>query len=88
MKLEELIGHLEKQCGDEDSFTVVFKEDKWPDIRRRIESKLEDVKDVAGVFIKGKYKDHEVSLFPTGRMIITGIKDEDMLISTRSELLS
>ncbi len=88
MNLKDIIGHLEKHCGDEDSYTIVFKEESWPMVRDKLRGKLTDMKDVAGVFIKGTYKGHEISIFPTGRVIISGVKDDDTLIAILSEILS
>ena len=82
-----LIQYLEKQCGDEDSYAVAIKNKVWPKVRKKLISKLEESREIAGVFVKGKYKGVDVSVFPNGRLIFKNVPDEDTLMSILTELL-
>ena len=86
--MRDVIEHLERQCGDEGTYTVVFRMSKWGRLRDRIVSKLEESRVVAGVFTKGRYREYDISIFPNARVLISGVRDEEELVNLISELIS
>lgn len=87
MKLQDFIEYFEKQCGDEDSYSVALKPHTWRKMRNKIIDSLENRINIANSFYKGYYKGVEVSVFPNGRLIFKKVPNEEYLISILNELL-
>ncbi len=86
--LEELIDTVERHCGETDTYSVYLKEEVFNEVRRRIVEKLRDRREVKKVFVKGVYGKYEVSVFNNGRLVVSGVKNEEELVNVLSQLLT
>lgn len=86
--MRELIETVEKHCGETDTYSVYVKRDVWEGLRERVVSKLEGARRIGKVFTKGLYRDYEISVFDNGRIVVSGVRDEEELVTLLSELFS
>jgi hypothetical protein len=71
--LEEYVSRIEEACGEGRDFIIILKYAKREDAIRRILEKCEVGRSLKGVLTRAKYKDKEVSVFITGKLILKGL---------------
>ncbi len=86
--MKDLLETVEKHCGETDTYSVYVRREAWEGLRDTVVSKLENPRRIGKVFTKGLYKGYEVSVFENGRIVVSGVRDEEELVSVLSELFS
>lgn len=67
---EKYISRIEEACGEGKEFIIILKHDKMNEAISQILAKVSVEQSVAGVLTKAKYKDKQVSIFRTGKLVI------------------
>ncbi len=86
--MRELLETVEKHCGETDTYSVYVKREAWESLKDRVVSKLEGARRIGKIFTKGLYGKYEVSVFENGRIVVSGVRDEEELVNVLSELFS
>ena len=86
--LNEYVSRIEEACGGEKDFVVILKYAKKDEAMKKILEKCAIKQTLSGVLIKGVYKDKEVSVFRTGKVIIKGLKERKEAEQMVEELLT
>jgi len=68
--LEEYVSKLDEACGAGTEFVVTLKYGKRDEALRKVLEKCNIGQGLSGILTKGKYKDKEISIFRTGKMVI------------------
>ena len=68
--LEEYVSKVDEACGEGKEFIITLKYDKRDEALKRAFEKCHLNQTSAGILTKGKYKDKEVSIFRTGKLVI------------------
>lgn len=85
---EKYVKQIMKACGKEADYIVVLKMDSAIDAINKIKSRISNLIDLGGLYMKGKFEDIEVSIFKTGKILFKNIKDEEKLKDVLDKLLS
>ena len=86
--LNEYVSRIEEACGGEKDFVVILKYGKKDEAMKKILEKCTVTQTLSGVMIKGTYKDKEISVFRTGKVIIKGLKEKNEAEQMVQELLT
>ena len=86
--LNEYVSRIEEACGTEKDFVVILKYAKKDEAMKKILEKCVIRQRLSGVLIKGVYRDKEVSVFRTGKVIIRGLKERTEAEQMIEELLT
>jgi len=86
--LEEYVSRIEEACGAERDFIVILKYAKREEAMKKILEKCKIERTLSGVLVKGRYKDAEVSVFRTGKLILKGLKERKEAEQILEELLA
>lgn len=86
--LEEYVSRIEEACGEERDFVVILKYAKREEAMKRILQKCTIERTLSGVLTTGRYKNKEVSVFRTGKLIIKGLKERKEAEEFLEELLT
>ena len=86
--LSEYVSRIEEACGAEKDFVVILKYAKKDEAIKKILEKCVVTQTLAGVMIKGTYKNKEISVFRTGKVIIKGLKEKTEAEQMIQELLT
>ena len=86
--LNEYVSRIEEACGGEKDFVVILKYAKKDEAMKKILEKCAVKQTLSGVLIKGTYKDKEISVFRTGKVIIKGLKEKTEAEQIMEELLA
>jgi len=73
--LEEYVSRIEEACGETRDFIVILKYAKREEAIKRVLEKCNIERTLSGVLITGRYKDKEISVFRTGKLIVKGLKE-------------
>jgi ribonuclease HIII len=68
--LGEYVSRMDEACGEGKEFIVTLKYSKRSEVLKRILQKCVTKQNLSGILIKGKFKDKEVSIFKTGKLVI------------------
>ena len=68
--LKEYISKIDEACGEGREFVVTLKYSKREEVLKRVLQKCITKQNLSGILIKGKYKEKEVSVFKTGKLVI------------------
>lgn len=68
--LGEYVSRMDEACGEGKEFIVTLKYSKRSEVMKRILQKCTTKQNLSGILIKGKFKDKEVSIFKTGKLVI------------------
>ncbi len=82
------IKKFEKICGEEKSYLVLLKYNFVHEAIDKILSKGEVVETFHGMMFKIKYRDKEMSVFRSGRIIFKGVEDSEELKKLLDDLLA
>ncbi len=74
MLLEKYVSRIEEACGEGRDFIVILKHARREEAIKRILQKCKVEGTLSGVMTKGKYKDKDISVFITGKLILKGMK--------------
>jgi len=85
---EKYVKQIMKACGKEADYIVVLKMDSAIDAINKIKSRISNLIDLGGLYMKGKFEDIEVSIFKTGKILFKNVKDEEKLKDVLDKLLS
>ncbi len=86
--LSEYVSRIEEACGVEKDFIVMLKYAKKDEAMKKILEKCAVKQTLSGVLITGTYKDKEISVFRTGKVIIKGLKEKEEAEQLIQELLA
>ena len=83
------MSRIEEACGEgeEKDFIVILKYAKREEAMEKILEKCKVERTLSGVLTKGRYKDKEVSVFRTGKLIIKGLEERREAEEILEELL-
>jgi DNA-binding LacI/PurR family transcriptional regulator len=87
VSVEDYVTRIEKTCGEERYFIVVFKYNKKEDIIARILEKAKTEKSISGIIFELTFKNVSFRLYKNGKAIFRNFKDETELKKVLSELL-
>ena len=68
--LREYVSRMDEACGEGREFIITLKYSKRAEVMKRILQKCVTKQNLAGILIKGKFKEKEVSIFKTGKLVI------------------
>jgi len=88
MLLKEYVSRIEEACGEGRDFIVILKYAKREEAVRRILEKCKVERTFSKVMIMGKYKNKEISVFITGKLILKGLKGRKEAEKILEELLT
>lgn len=88
MLLKEYVSRIEEACGEGRDFIVILKYAKREEAVRRILEKCKVERTFSKVMMMGKYKDKEISVFITGKLILKGLKGRKEAEEILEELLT
>ncbi len=88
MLLKEYVSRIEEACGEGRDFIVILKYAKREEAVRRILEKCKIERTFSKVMIMGKYKNKEISVFITGKLILKGLKGRKEAEEILEELLT
>jgi len=88
MLLKEYVSRIEEACGEGRDFIVILKYAKREEAVRRILEKCKVERTFSKVMIMGKYKNKEISVFITGKLILKGLKGRKEAEEILEELLT
>lgn len=86
--LGKYVSRLEEACGEGHDFIVILKYAKRKEAIKRILEKANVERALSGVLTKAKYKDKEISVFITGKLILKGLEGRETAEKILEELLS
>jgi len=86
--LNEYVSRIEEACGEQKDFIVILKYAKREEAMKRILEKCEIESTLSGVLTKGRYKDKELSVFRTGKLVLKGLKERKEAEEILQELLT
>ena len=84
----QYIKKFEKICGEDKSYIVLLKYNFVHEAINKILSKGEVIESFHGIMFKIKYRDKEMSVFRSGRIIFKGVEDSEELKKLLDELLA
>ena len=87
MLLKEYVSRIEEACGEGRDFIVILKYAKREEAVRRILEKCKIERTFSKVMIMGKYKNKDISVFITGKLILKGLKGRKEAEEILEELL-
>ncbi|MFQ6063968.1 MAG: hypothetical protein ACE5L6_00665 [Candidatus Bathyarchaeia archaeon] len=88
MLLKEYVSRIEEACGEGRDFIVMLKYAKREEAINRILEKCKIERTLSRVMTKGKYKNKDVSVFVTGKLILKGLKGREEAEEILEELLT
>jgi len=88
MLLKEYVSRIEEACGEGRDFIVILKYAKREGAVRRILEKCKVERTFSKVMMMGKYKDKDISVFITGKLILKGLKGRKEAEEILEELLT
>jgi len=88
MLLKEYVSRIEEACGEGRDFIVILKYAKREEAVRRILEKCKVERTFSKVMMMGKYKNKEISVFITGKLILKGLKGRKEAEEILEELLT
>jgi len=88
MLLKEYVSRIEEACGEGRDFIVILKYAKREEAVRRILEKCKIERTFSKVMMMGKYKDKDISVFITGKLILKGLKGRKEAEEILEELLT
>lgn len=86
--LNEYVSRIEETCGEEKDFVIILKYAKREEAMKRILDKCKIERTLSGVLQKVRYKDKEISVFITGKLIIKGLQKKKETEELVEELLA
>jgi len=86
--LEEYVSRIEEACGEGRDFIVILKYAKREEAIRKILEKCNVERTLSGVLTNCRYKDKEVSVFRTGKLILKGLTERREAEKILEELLT
>jgi len=88
MLLNEYVGRIKEACGEGRDFIVILKYAKREEAIKRVLEKCEIERAFSGVMTQGKYKDKDISIFVSGKLIIKGLKGKEEAEEILEQLLA
>lgn len=82
------MSRIEEACGEEKDVIVILKYTKKDEALQKIVGKLEVKQTFSGIMTKGKYKDIEISVYTTGKLLIKGLRGKEEAEELLEELLA
>ena len=86
--LKEYISRIEEACGEGRDFIVILRYAKREEAVKKILDKCKIERTFSKVMTMGKYKDKDISVFITGKLIIKGLKGRKEAEEILEELLA
>lgn len=85
--LEEYVSKIDEACGEGRDFIVTLKYDKRDEALKKMLKKCRVTQSISGILSRGKYKNKEVSIFRTGKLVIREFSDRAEAESFLEEIL-
>ena len=86
--LKEYVSRIEEACGEGRDFIVILRYAKREEAVKKILDKCKIERTFSKVMTMGKYKDKDISVFITGKLIIKGLKGRKEAEEILEELLA
>jgi len=86
--LKEYVSRIEEACGEGRDFIIILKYAKREEAVKKILDKCKIERTFSKVMMMGKYKDKDISVFITGKLIIKGLKGRKEAEEILEELLA
>lgn len=86
--LKEYVSRIEEACGEGRDFIVILKYAKREEAVKKILDKCKIERTFSKVMMMGKYKNKDISVFITGKLIIKGLKGRKEAEEILEELLA
>lgn len=80
------MSKIDEACGEGREFIVTLKYGKRDEALKKVLEKCRLEQNLSGILTKGKYKDREVSIFRTGKLVIREFKGREEAKSFLEEL--
>jgi ribonuclease HIII len=84
---EDFVAHIEGTCGKEQDVIVTFKFDKKDEALKRVLTKANVKKSIAGIVFELTFKKFSFRLYKSGKIIFRDLKNKEELNTLLSELL-
>lgn len=68
--LGEYVSKIDEACGEGKEFIITLRYDKREEALKKVLGKCHLDKTIAGILTKGKYKDKDVSIFRSGKLVV------------------
>ena len=86
--LKEYVSRIEEACGEGRDFIIILKYAKREEAVKKILDKCKIERTFSKVMMMGKYKNKDISVFITGKLIIKGLKGRKEAEEILEELLA
>ncbi len=86
--MNKYVSRVEETCGEERDFVVILKYAKREEAMKRILDKCKIERTLSGVLQKGRYKNKEISVFISGKLILKGLKEKEDAEELLEEILA
>jgi len=87
VSIEDYVARIEKTCGEERDFIVIFKYDKKEEVIAKILKKAKIEKSFSAIIFELTFKDVSFRLYGTGKAIFRNLKDKSELQNVLVDLL-
>ena len=86
--LKEYVSKIDEACGEGKEFIITLKYSKRDEVLKSSLQKCSVKQDLSGILTKGIYKDKEISIFRTGKLVIKEFNGRKEVESFLEDLLS
>lgn len=86
--LEEYVSKVEEACGEGREFIITLKYSKRDEALKKVLEKCHIDQSLAGILTKGKYKDKEISIFRTGKLVVREFRGREEAEKFLEDLLT
>lgn len=75
--LEEYVAKIEEACGEGREFIVTLRYSKREEALEKVLKKCSVGQNLSGIMTKGKYRDKDITIFRTGKLVIREFKGRE-----------
>jgi TATA-box binding protein (TBP) (component of TFIID and TFIIIB) len=86
--MENYVKQVVKACGKEADYIVILKMEKVGEAMEKLRSKLKEVIDFGGLYMKGVFNGTELNIFRNGKMLVRGVEGEEDLKRILNKIFS
>jgi len=81
------VGKIEEACGEGREFIVTLKYGKREEALEKVLKKCSLEQSLSGIMAKGRYKDKDITIFRTGKLVIREFKGREEAENFLKDLL-
>ncbi len=85
--LAEYVGKLEEACGEGREFIVTLKYSKREEALGKVLKKCSLEQSLSGIMTKGRYRDKDITIFRTGKLVMREFKGREEAENFLEDLL-